>query len=71
MLFTEAGGLVAMSSDFLTGRGGKKLADSRLSTKGFVLGGGILMLERSLEALVVSAWAPLRISEFLFAANKE
>lgn len=54
-LLTEAGGLLAASSDFRTERLEDKEVDNLLSTVDLDEGGGILMLERSAEALVVSA----------------
>lgn len=47
--------------------------DNLLSTEGLEEGGGILMLERSAEALVVSAWEGFRMSEVLIGpvANRE
>jgi hypothetical protein len=50
---TDAGGLRAVSSDFLIERAELIEADNLRSARGLVLGGGILMLERSAEALVV------------------
>jgi len=71
-LLTEAGGLLARSSDRLWGRRGVREVDSLRSMPGLVLGGGILILERSAEARVVSIWwGARRTSACRLAANNE
>ena len=53
-LLTEAGGLLGTSSDLRWLLVELQVMDSLRSTEGLVAGGGILMLERSTEVLVVS-----------------
>lgn len=54
-LFTEAGGLLGASSDLRWNLAEFNDVESLRSTEGLVEGGGMLMLERSAEAFVVSA----------------
>ena len=64
-LLTEVGGLLATSSDLRRERTEEKEVDRSLSVEGLVIGGGMLMEERSAEALVVSTWAALLRSGYL------
>lgn len=68
----DAGGLLGDSSDLRRDLMDEREDDSLPSAAlCFENGGGILMLERSAEALVASAWADFLSSGALLAARRE